>query len=304
MGSVMFAVANRNDRLGRRRLQQVRSRYSEDPYARLEAQMKKAVAARRSPALHGQGSRLGALALRLHRSGKTWSLQKYFAICGAVGFAAGSIALVQSNAILLSVLVGLLAGLGIPHWLLNRAIQRRTKLFNARFPDAIELLVRGLRSGLPVTETIGVAAHEVPGPVGEEFQAVIDRIKVGRTVDDSLQETANRLATPEFQFFCISLAIQRETGGNLAETLSNLADVLRKRAQMKLKVKAMSSEAKASAYILGSLPFIVFAMVYMVNPDYLGGFFMDDRLIIAGLGGGIWMALGAFIMFKMVSFEI
>ncbi|WP_292626530.1 type II secretion system F family protein, partial [Novosphingobium sp. 17-62-19] len=108
----------------------------------------------------------------------------------------------------------------------------------------------------------------------------------------------------EFNFFCITLAIQRETGGNLAETLANLSDVLRKRAQMKLKIKAMSSESKASAYIVGSLPFIVFALIYTINPEYLGKFFIDERLIIAGLGGLTWLGIGAFIMAKMVSFEI
>jgi tight adherence protein B len=107
-----------------------------------------------------------------------------------------------------------------------------------------------------------------------------------------------------FKFFCITLAIQRETGGNLAETLSNLADVLRKRSQMKLKIKAMSSESKASAMIVGSLPFIVFGLVYMTNPQYLGGFFTEERLMIAGGGGLVWMSLGVFIMYKMVSFEI
>jgi tight adherence protein B len=120
----------------------------------------------------------------------------------------------------------------------------------------------------------------------------------------ALQETADRLGTPEFQFFVITLAIQRETGGNLAETLSNLAEVLRKRAQMKLKIRAMSSESKASAMIIGSLPFIVFGLIYMVNPGYLGGFFTDQRLIVAGLGGMLWMSIGVFIMSKMISFEI
>jgi tight adherence protein B len=108
----------------------------------------------------------------------------------------------------------------------------------------------------------------------------------------------------EFSFFCITLAIQRETGGNLAETLANLADVLRKRAQMKLKIAAMSSESKASAYIVGSLPFIVFALIYSINPRYLGQFFTDERLIIAGLGGLFWLSLGAWIMAQMVNFEI
>jgi tight adherence protein B len=129
-------------------------------------------------------------------------------------------------------------------------------------------------------------------------------MKIGRTMEAALQETADRLGTPEFQFFVITLAIQRETGGNLAETLSNLADVLRKRAQMKLKIRAMSSESKASAYIVGSLPFVVFGLVWMINPNYMHGFFSDQRLEVAGIGGMVWMGIGAAIMAKMVNFEI
>jgi tight adherence protein B len=123
-------------------------------------------------------------------------------------------------------------------------------------------------------------------------------------MEDALQDTADRMGTAEFQFFVITLAIQRETGGNLAETLANLADVLRKRSQMKLKIRAMSSESKASAYIVGSLPFFVFGMVWSVNPKYLGGFFYEPRLMVAGMIGIVWMSIGGIIMAKMVNFEI
>src|SRR5947208_1473155 len=190
------------------------------------------------------------------------------------------------------------------HFFIGKMIKRRINQFNSNFPDAIELMVRGLRSGLPITETLGIVASEVQGPVGIEFRMVSDKMKIGRTMEAALQDTADRLGTAEFQLFVITLAIQRETGGNLAETLSNLADVLRKRAQMKLKIRAMSSESKASAYIVGSLPFIVFTLVWMINPHYMGGFFTDQRLIVAGLGGMVWMGLGAFIMAKMCNFEI
>jgi tight adherence protein B len=183
-------------------------------------------------------------------------------------------------------------------------IKKRIKMFTSNVPDAIELMVRGLRSGLPITETLGIVSSEVPGPVGIEFRSVSDKMKIGKTMEAALQDVADRLGTPEFQFFVITLAIQRETGGNLAETLSNLADVLRKRAQMKLKIRAMSSESKASAMIVGSLPFIVFTLVYMINPSYMAGFFSDERLMIAGVGGLIWMSIGGFIMAKMVNFEI
>ena len=289
-----------------RRLQTLRYRHSENAVDKVEAQLRKAVAARK-PKLHqiaGSSSRVEALALRLHRTGKGWTLSQY--AYASLGLALGVTVVVflMSGALPLALGVGLLVGAGLPHMVVGHLIGSRGNKFTAKFPDAIELLVRGLRSGLPVTETLGVVATEVPGPVGEEFKLVIERIKIGRTMEEALQETADRLNTPEFSFFCITLAIQRETGGNLAETLSNLADVLRKRAQMKLKIKAMSSESKASAYIVGALPFIVFGMIFWINPDYIGGFFTEDRLIVAGLGGLTWMSIGAFIMAKMVSFEI
>jgi tight adherence protein B len=291
---------------GARRLQGVRDRHSENTLAKVEAQLRKAVA-QRKPKMHhiaGSESRSAALALRLHRTGKNWSLANY--MYASVGLALGVavIMFLKTGAAMLSLGIGLVVGAGLPHMVVGYFIGKRTGAFTAKFPDAIELLVRGLRSGLPVTETLGVVASEVPGPVGEEFKLVTERIRIGKTMEDALQETADRLNTPEFSFFVITLAIQRETGGNLAETLSNLADVLRKRAQMKLKIRAMSSESKASAYIVGSLPFMVFGMIWWINPKYLAGFFSDDRLIATGLGGGVWMAIGAFIMAKMVSFEI
>ncbi|KPL69644.1 pilus assembly protein TadB [Erythrobacter sp. SG61-1L] len=289
-----------------RRLQSVRYRHSESTVDKVESQLKKAIAARK-PKMHriaGSSSRIEALALRLHRSGKNWSVTQYVYASIGLALALAVIVYLKSGALLLSLAVGVLIGASVPHMAVNYFIKKRTNSFNTKFPDALELLVRGLRSGLPVTETLSVVASEIPGPVGEEFRAIVDRIKVGRSMEEALQVTADRLGTPEFQFFCITLAIQRETGGNLAETLSNLSDVLRKRAQMKLKIRAMSSESKASAYIVGALPFLVFGMIYWVNPDYLNDFFVDERLMVAGIGGFVWMGIGAFIMAKMVSFEI
>lgn len=289
-----------------RRLEGLRYRHSDSTTDKVESQLKKAIAARK-PMMHkvaGAGSRLEALQVRLIRTGKGWTVQQYFYASLGLFLVAAILLYLRTGAPALSMGVGLVIGAGLPHLVVNFFVKRRLAAFNAKFPDGIELLVRGLRSGLPVTETLAVVAQEVPGPVGEEFKSAVERIKIGRTMEESLQETADRLGTPEFQFFVITLAIQRETGGNLAETLSNLADVLRKRAQMKLKIKAMSSESKASAYIVGALPFIVFAMIYWINPTYLGGFFTDDRLIVTGLGGMVWMSIGAFIMAKMVSFEI
>lgn len=289
-----------------RRLDAVRYRHSQSTDTKVESQLKKAIAARKPKAFKvaGSGSRTEALATRLDRSGKTWTVSQYLYSSLGLGLALAVLVFLQSGAPLLALGLGFVVGAGLPHMVVNFHIKKRTGQFNGKFPDAIDLLVRGLRSGLPVTETLGVVAQEVPGPVGVEFKGVVERIKIGRTMEEALQETADRLGIAEFNFFCITLAIQRETGGNLAETLSNLGDVLRKRSQMKLKIRAMSSESKASAYIVGALPFIVFGMIWWINPKYIGTFFTDERLMVIGMGGAVWMSLGAFIMSKMVSFEI
>ncbi|NNC58636.1 MAG: type II secretion system F family protein [Erythrobacter sp.] len=289
-----------------RRLNAVRYRHSESTDTKVESQLKKAIAARKPKAhkVAGSTSRLEALEVRLDRSGKGWTVSQYF--YASLGIALGVAVLIylRSGAALLALVVGTVFGAGLPHFVVGFFIKKRTGDFNAKFPDAIELLVRGLRSGLPVTETLGIVAQEVPGPVGAEFKSIVERTKIGKSMEEALQETGDKLGIPEFNFFCITLAIQRETGGNLAETLSNLSEVLRKRSQMKLKIRAMSSESKASAYIVGALPFIVFTMIWWINPSYIGGFFTDERLIVTGLGGLVWMSIGAFIMAKMVSFEI
>lgn len=289
-----------------KRLDQVKFRHSDSANVRVEAQMKKAISARRKNHRPSgeKMTRMEQFAIRMEKTGREWPLSYFFYAVAGLFIVTAGLLFFQGAPLLLCLFVGLAVGVGFPHLAISFMISRRVSKFTATFPDAIELLVRGLRSGLPVTETIGVVAKEIDGPVGEEFQKVVDRIKIGRTMEDSLQESAKRLDTPEFKFFCITLAIQRETGGNLAETLSNLADVLRKRGQMKLKIKAMSSESKASAYIVGSLPFIVFGLVYSVNPNYVAGFFYEERLIIAGLAGLTWMSIGVFIMAKMVNFEI
>jgi tight adherence protein B len=289
-----------------RRLAMVKDRHAASTEAVVAAQMRKTIQSGRNgdSSLTALLPRRDELEKRIRRTGKTWTLTQYmFASMMVFVVATGGMLIVRAP-FLMAALVGLLLGLGLPYLVVGMTIKRRVKAFNTRFPDAIDLLVRGLKSGLPVTETFQVVSQELPGPVGEEFKGVVERIRIGNTMEAALQESAEMLGTPEFQFFCITIQIQRETGGNLAETLANLSDVLRKRAQMKLKIKAMSSEAKASAYIVGALPFFVFGVVWTVNPGYLAGFFVEERLIIAGLGGLVWMSIGAGIMAKMVNFEI
>ena len=306
---VLIALAFIGPNIGKattRRLGAVKMRHSDSADARVEQQMRKALAARR-PMIFTDGrsiSRTDKLRLRLAQTGKNWNLQQYMSASASIAALVMIGLWIKGAPIYLSLFGGLMLGAGLPHFVVNFLIAGRIKKFTTNFPDAIELLVRGLKSGLPVGETLGVVAREIPGPVGEEFKMVTEKVRIGKSMEDALQETADRMGTPEFQFFVITLAIQRETGGNLAETLSNLADVLRKRAQMKLKIRAMSSESKASAYIVGSLPFFVFGMVWSVNQKYLAGFFFEPRLMIAGMIGIVWMSIGAFIMAKMVNFEI
>ena len=307
LGMVLFAFAGPSGgRTQSRRIASLRERHG-DALVLAEAQMRR-ISTNRDTKMDVAFGRIlpnpALLAKRLAMTGKTWTVGQYGMATAGIGLLVAVLMLIKGLPILLALMFGLFVGIGIPHLVVSKTIKRRIGKFTAKFPDAIDLLVRGLRSGLPISETIGVVGHEVEGPVGEEFRTVSDKMKIGRTMDAALQDTADRLGTPEFQFFVITIAIQRETGGNLAETLANLSNVLRMRGQMKLKIKAMSSESKASAYIIGALPFIVFAMIWFINGTYMQNFFIDERLMAIGMGGMVWMAIGAFIMSKMISFEI
>ncbi len=307
----MLAVAMAGPSTARassRRLTSLKDRHAAAASAgAMEAQVRK-IATNRASKMDMTFARVlpnpALLQKRLAMTGKDWTVGKYGLASLGLTLVVAALLLIKGAPFLLALFAALVVGVGLPHAVVGSLIKRRIAKFTAKFPDGIELLVRGLRSGLPITETIGVVGQEVEGPVGEEFRAISDKMKIGRTMDAALQETADRLGTPEFQFFVITIAIQRETGGNLAETLANLAEVLRKRGQMKLKIRAMSSESKASAYIIGVLPFVVFGLIWYINNSYMARFFTDDRLIIAGGGGLIWMSIGAMIMRKMINFEI
>ncbi|MGF1549551.1 MAG: type II secretion system F family protein [Sphingomonadaceae bacterium] len=290
-----------------RRIQSLRERHSRSSEVVAQAKINR-ILSKHDNEMDGLAQRFipnpALLRERLRQTGREWTLSQYLLASLGIMIIVFLLFLLRGAPLAFALSLGVFVGIGLPHFIVGMLIKRRGAKFIARFPDAIELMVRGLRSGLPISETVSVVADEIPGPVGEELQEVGDKMKIGRTMEAALQETADRLKMSEFQFFVISLAIQRETGGNLAETLSNLADVLRKRAAMKLKIRAMSSESKASAYIVGALPFIVFGLIWFINGEYMQDFFIDPRLMIAGVGGLVWMGIGAFIMAKMVDFEI
>ena len=242
---------------------------------------------------------------RLSRTGTSLTIAHYAAGCLIFGTIAGFVASALLNRSLpMSIMIGIGTGLLIPHLFVGMLSRRRQKAFTDQFPEAIDLIVRGLRSGLPVIESINVVAREMEKPIGNEFTTVADAVKFGQTLEDAMMDAVPRINTAEFKFFVVALSVQRETGGNLAETLENLSDVLRKRRQMKKRIKAMASEPKASAWILGCLPFIMFLIIFFVNTEYVTQLFTDPRghtLITAGL---ISQTIGALIMAKMVRFEI
>ena len=205
---------------------------------------------------------------------------------------------------LLAILLGIIAGIGLPHFLIGKIADSRIAKFTSQFPEAIDLMVRGLKSGLPVNETLISVGQEMAAPTGVEFKKLTDEVKFGKNLEDALWSTSKRLDTPDFKFFVISLSVQRETGGNLGETLENLSGILRSRQAMKLKIKALSSEAKASAWIVGLLPFIMYGIILAMNYEYGVILIEHATARLAAIGAMVWMAIGVFIMAKMIDFDV
>lgn len=245
------------------------------------------------------------LRLRLASAGLRASLGKYVMVCLLTGLVVlGVLQVTKVVSLLVAVLFGIGAGIMLPHMVLGFLVARRRNKFIASFPEAIDLMVRGLRSGLPITESIRTAGEEIVDPVGLELRRVTNSVRLGAQLEEALWECSRRLNIQEFNFFTVALSIQSETGGNLAETLSNLSDVLRRRRQLKLKIKALSSEAKASAYIIGSLPFVMALLIFLVNPGYIGDLWTDPRGAFLVFLGFCSFVVGTGVMYKMVKFEI
>jgi tight adherence protein B len=206
--------------------------------------------------------------------------------------------------LLAAALLGSFLGVWLPHMVAGRLGKRRVAAFLALFPDAIDMMVRALRSGLPVTEAIISAGNEIADPVGAELRLVESGMRLGRDLETLLWDIASRIDAPEFRFFIIAMSVQRETGGNLAETLSNLAEALRRRRQMRAKVRAMSSETRATTMILGGLPLVVIGLLAMTSPDYLKPLFHDPRGYLLDFVAVAMLVTGVSIMNRMAQFEI
>ncbi len=286
----------------RAKRQKTNVRSAEDRRKQITEQLKEAEKRERKKRL--------TLRARMMHAGLTPDVNKftlYSAILGAVAFVLPFILLGKMDApmrLLISVGATFAFGYGVPRWVLGFMAGGRLKKFTAEFPNAMDIIVRGIKSGLPVNDGLKIIASESPAPLGTEFQRLVENVAVGMSLDSALEKMSESVPSPELRFFTIVIAIQAKTGGNLAEALGNLSAVLRARKMMREKIKALSSEAIASAGIIGSLPPAVAILITFTRPDYLVPMFTRPQGQMELLGGAVWMGLGILAMRKMINFKM
>jgi tight adherence protein B len=243
------------------------------------------------------------LSNRLTQAGLDWSPQKFMIISGVLGVAAFMAAMLGGGGLLGAAGLGFAAGFGLPRWGLNFLKTRREKNFLKALPDAVDVIVRGIKAGLPLFDSLKGVAADAPEPLKGEFLAIIETQAIGMPLGDACVRLFERMPVPEANFFGIVIAIQQKSGGNLSEALGNLSKVLRDRKKMAGKIQAMSMEAKASAGIIGSLPPAVMALVYISTPDYISILWTHPTGQLMLVGCLLWMSLGVFVMKKMINFD-
>ena len=245
-----------------------------------------------------------SMSARLEQAGVPASPRTFWMVSAGLGLSIVLVAVVMGQKPLIALMFGIGVGLGLPRWVIGFLARRRAKKFVAGFADASDIIVRGIKSGLPVHECLQVIARESPEPLAGEFRRLVDGVGHGLTMEQALEKMYARMPLPELRFFTIVLGIQQKTGGNLAEALNNLSTVLRSRKLMREKIKALSGEANASAMIIGSLPPAVVGLISLTTPSYLNPLFhtVQGQMILGG--ALVWMGAGIFIMRRMVSFKI
>jgi tight adherence protein B len=243
------------------------------------------------------------LSVRLTQAGLDWSTQKFMIASGVLGAAGFVMALLFGGGLLAAGGLAFAAGFGLPRWVLGFLKKRREKKFLKALPDAVDVIVRGIKAGLPLFDSIKVVAADAPEPLKGEFMAIIETQAIGMPLGEACARLFDRMPVPEANFFGIVIAIQQKSGGNLSEALGNLSKVLRDRKKMAEKIQAMSMEAKASAGIIGSLPPIVMLLVYLTTPDYIALLWTHPTGQLMLLGCVIWMSCGIFVMKKMINFD-
>ena len=243
------------------------------------------------------------LSSRLLQAGLNWSPQKFMIASGVLAVVCFAAALVFGGGMLGAVGLSFAAGFGLPRWVLSFLKNRREANFLKALPDAVDVIVRGIKAGLPLFDSIKVVAADAPEPLRGEFLAIIETQAIGMPLGDACARLYERMPVPEANFFGIVIAIQQKSGGNLSEALGNLSKVLRDRKKMAEKIQAMSMEAKASAGIIGSLPPIVMLLVYLSTPDYISLLWTHPTGQLMLVGCVIWMSVGIFVMKRMINFD-
>ncbi|HEY7844886.1 MAG TPA: type II secretion system F family protein [Bradyrhizobium sp.] len=243
------------------------------------------------------------LSVRLSQAGLSWSTQKFFVISGVLGAIFFIGAWFVGGGLLGAAGLGFAGGLGLPRWMLSFLKKRREAAFLKALPDAVDVIVRGIKAGLPLFESLKVVAADSPEPLRSEFLQIIETQAIGIPLGEACTRLYERMPVPEANFFGIVVAIQQKSGGNLSEALGNLSKVLRDRRKMAEKIQAMSMEAKASAGIIGSLPPIVMILVYMTTPGYISLLWTDNTGQLMLVGCVLWMSMGIMVMKKMINFD-
>lgn len=244
-----------------------------------------------------------SLTAKLKQAGLATTVKTFWIISAVLGVVAFLFPLLFGLNLLIALGAGVVFGFGLPRWVVGMLGKGRRKKFSSHFADAVDVIVRGIKSGLPVHDCFKIIARESPKPLGEEFQKLVEGLGVGLTLPQGLDKMYERMPTPELKFFSIVIAIQQKTGGNLAEALNNLSVVLRARKMMGEKIKALSSEATASAGIIGSLPPAVMILVSLTTPAYMARLFTDPRGQFMLMIAVLMMAFGVFVMKKMIAFK-
>jgi len=243
------------------------------------------------------------LATKISQAGLSWSKRQYMLISAALGVALFLVGVVLGLGLLVALVLAFVGAFGLPMWLLKFLKKRREARFLAAFPDAVDIVVRGIKAGLPLLDCLKMIVGETSEPLKSEFRAIVETQAVGMPLGEACIKLYERMPVPEANFFGIVIAIQQKAGGNLSEALGNLSRVLRDRKKMKGKIQAMSTEAKASAMIIGSLPLAVMGIVYVTSPNYIALLFTEPlgRLMLAG--SAVWMTMGVLVMRKMINFD-
>ncbi len=253
-------------------------------------------------ARHAANKRL-PLAVRISQAGLTWSKRRFILTAVALGAAGFILFLFTGTGLLPALGVGFAAAFGLPFWILSFLKKRREAKFLNTFPDAVDIIVRGIKSGLPLMDCLRVIVSDAPEPVKSEFRTIVESQTVGVPLGEACLKLYERMPVPEANFFGIVILIQQKAGGNLSEALGNLSRVLRDRKRMQAKIQSMSMEAKASGAIIASLPIVVMGLVYFTSPDYISLLWTERMGNVLLTASAIWMSIGVMVMRKMINFD-